>query len=552
MTRQYIGARYVPLHKGLWADDVQYSAMDVVLYTDGNTYTAKQAPPLGTLPTNTSFWSLSANYSSQYADILSRFTQIDDSITDIKKNQYTIINVLEHGADNTGVADVSALVQSLIDTYTTLYFPKGTYLFENPVNISKSFVSIIGEQGSVFKKNTTNVGTFENTQFSYLYNKNCFFNVCASSDYNQFFQLEKIRFFGNVDCCIDLSYSCYTNVCGCYAGDTKGFIYSKGGFCNINENNRTRCTETSYIFDGGTSHYFKRCAVDRGSGNSNGFSIRNSSYCLLDNCSVDGIGSIAYAINNSSVVLNACACEIAGAPIIANSKSNLQIIGGYYLKYLVDDATKNTFIFDDSNVFCIGTIFYLARYEGDVDPNSIEPVTFKNGGKYFFDQFTFDGLATTKTIFVANKTECCFNGEKYSAIYYSENHKKGRISSNQNKQRLANFNIPFGSSVSGTLKLALGMPYQSNKYYGCTWYSISAFTIFNGDNPSKNMNTWSTLSNMFPATVTPSITIEQTGTNCAIYVEIAGNNINQYYCDVDIIYHAGNVNLNNDVVCSIG
>lgn len=68
-TRQYIGARYVPRHMGEWSANTQYSAMDVVLYTDGNSYTAKCYPPKGTVPTDTKYWALSAQFNQQLANV---------------------------------------------------------------------------------------------------------------------------------------------------------------------------------------------------------------------------------------------------------------------------------------------------------------------------------------------------------------------------------------------------------------------------------------------------------------------------------------------------
>lgn len=68
-TRQYIGARYVPLHRGEWDAQTQYSSLDVVLYTDGNSYTAKCAPPKGTVPTNEQYWALSARFNQQLAAV---------------------------------------------------------------------------------------------------------------------------------------------------------------------------------------------------------------------------------------------------------------------------------------------------------------------------------------------------------------------------------------------------------------------------------------------------------------------------------------------------
>lgn len=68
-TTQYVGARYVPRHMGEWDSNTQYGALDVVLYTDGNSYTAKCFPPKGTPPTNYQYWSISAQFNQQLADV---------------------------------------------------------------------------------------------------------------------------------------------------------------------------------------------------------------------------------------------------------------------------------------------------------------------------------------------------------------------------------------------------------------------------------------------------------------------------------------------------
>lgn len=75
-TQQYIGARYVPRHMGEWSADVQYSALDVVLYTDGNSYTAKCYPPKGTAPTNGKYWALSAQFNQQLASVDNKLSAV--------------------------------------------------------------------------------------------------------------------------------------------------------------------------------------------------------------------------------------------------------------------------------------------------------------------------------------------------------------------------------------------------------------------------------------------------------------------------------------------
>ena len=95
-TTQYIGARYVPRHMGEWNINTQYGALDVVLYTDGNSYTAKCFPPKGTPPTNDQYWALSAQFNQQLA-------ALDDQVKKIPNKGYyfasmnEIPNTLENG-----------------------------------------------------------------------------------------------------------------------------------------------------------------------------------------------------------------------------------------------------------------------------------------------------------------------------------------------------------------------------------------------------------------------------------------------------------------------
>ena len=64
MTRQYIGARYVPIIDGEYNSEKVYEPLTIVTY-NGSSYTSKKSVPSGTLPTNTEYWALTGNYSAQ-------------------------------------------------------------------------------------------------------------------------------------------------------------------------------------------------------------------------------------------------------------------------------------------------------------------------------------------------------------------------------------------------------------------------------------------------------------------------------------------------------
>lgn len=69
-TRQYIGARYVPIfgRKGEesieWDNSAPYEPLTIVLY-QGNSYTSRQYVPVGVEITNQEFWALTGNYNAQ-------------------------------------------------------------------------------------------------------------------------------------------------------------------------------------------------------------------------------------------------------------------------------------------------------------------------------------------------------------------------------------------------------------------------------------------------------------------------------------------------------
>ena len=75
----YIGSRYVPVFDGAWDNTKSYGPLTIVEYGN-NTYTSKRPVPVGTLPTDTSYWALTGNYNGQITHLQD---QIDDNTSDI-------------------------------------------------------------------------------------------------------------------------------------------------------------------------------------------------------------------------------------------------------------------------------------------------------------------------------------------------------------------------------------------------------------------------------------------------------------------------------------
>lgn len=84
---QYIGARYVPLLMGEWDSTREYEPLSIVMY-QGNSFTSRQAVPVGIAISNEEFWAPTGNYNAQveaYRQEVRNFgTRISDVETEIE------------------------------------------------------------------------------------------------------------------------------------------------------------------------------------------------------------------------------------------------------------------------------------------------------------------------------------------------------------------------------------------------------------------------------------------------------------------------------------
>lgn len=130
---QYIGARYVPLITGEWDSATIYEPLSVVLY-QGSSYTSICSVPIGIPPTNTAFWALTGNYNAQVEEYRQQVAQVT---SELNKTKLDIVNVISLGCDSTGVNDCSSIINNYITNNSgeVLYFPKGTYLLQNTINL---------------------------------------------------------------------------------------------------------------------------------------------------------------------------------------------------------------------------------------------------------------------------------------------------------------------------------------------------------------------------------------------------------------------------------
>lgn len=94
-TRQYIGARYVPLFAGDWDATQAYEPLTIVNYLNSS-YTSRKAVPVGIVPTNNEYWALTGNFNAQVEsyrqEVADMQDELEDYISDNNNMKMTIEN----------------------------------------------------------------------------------------------------------------------------------------------------------------------------------------------------------------------------------------------------------------------------------------------------------------------------------------------------------------------------------------------------------------------------------------------------------------------------
>lgn len=95
MTRQYIGARYVPIIDGEWDNTKTYEPLTIVTY-QGNSFTSRTYVPVGIEITDTTFWAMTGNYNAQVEYYRQETAQVADDVDTIfdyfSENRISITN----------------------------------------------------------------------------------------------------------------------------------------------------------------------------------------------------------------------------------------------------------------------------------------------------------------------------------------------------------------------------------------------------------------------------------------------------------------------------
>ena len=102
MTRQYIGARYVPKFDGTYDPSKKYEALTIVDDGLGSSYTSKQPVPPGTPLNNTTYWALTGSLSGAITSLQNRMSAAENNIDAMERN----IIVIGNSYVNRGCADL--------------------------------------------------------------------------------------------------------------------------------------------------------------------------------------------------------------------------------------------------------------------------------------------------------------------------------------------------------------------------------------------------------------------------------------------------------------
>lgn len=311
-TTQYIGARYVPRHMGEWDSNTQYSSLDVVLYTDGNSYTAKCFPPKGTLPTNDQYWALSAQFNQQLAALDGKVQNAENDI--IKLFGRSCASVKDYGAVGDGVTDDSAAFIEAVTNNKAVYVPTGKYKVNvNTFGICKymfgdGLSSVI--DGYISEPKRLESATIENLAFVSTDNK-----VGTALGIKALFCTFKNLYVRNYNIGFDFGETTYINTI-----ENCTFLYNNTAVKGVNEFNDIRfigCTfqqngDALYIEGTSRSLQFSNCDFEQ---NGNAFKIIGVIYTLnVNGCYIENNTKVFNCPNGQKMfnsVFNVTECYIA-------------------------------------------------------------------------------------------------------------------------------------------------------------------------------------------------------------------------------------------------
>lgn len=121
---QYIGSRYVPLFAdpAEWSSEKSYEPLTIVLH-EGNSYTSKQAVPVGIDIDNEVYWALTGNYNAQVEAYRRETANALATAQDAQNDINTLLPKSDFSADNT----VKKYINDYVDEQPDCFIDNITY-----------------------------------------------------------------------------------------------------------------------------------------------------------------------------------------------------------------------------------------------------------------------------------------------------------------------------------------------------------------------------------------------------------------------------------------
>lgn len=174
MTRQYIGARYVPKFAEPieWDNLRGYEALTIVTY-QGTSYTSKKNVPVGIALDNKEYWVATGNYNSQVefyrrevSEVKEEVSVVKGEVSEVKETLGDVIRALS--VEYFKGKNITIIGDSISDN--TTYPPNWTIHFTDKINKIGGVVNNIAQNGASFASwaNPDNIGKIPNNSDIYI------------------------------------------------------------------------------------------------------------------------------------------------------------------------------------------------------------------------------------------------------------------------------------------------------------------------------------------------------------------------------------------------
>lgn len=136
-TNTYIGARYVPVFADPieWSENTKYEPLTIVTY-NGNSYTSRTFPPVGTVPTNETYWAMTGNYNAQIEQYKQETQEVKEELDNIQIQVNTNSKNIQINSQNISLLTKKSIIV-IGDSYTTQYVKDNTTVIPWVVQIKQ-------------------------------------------------------------------------------------------------------------------------------------------------------------------------------------------------------------------------------------------------------------------------------------------------------------------------------------------------------------------------------------------------------------------------------